>query len=99
MDKSTLEEHLFELPQTYNKQFEIAVTFLIGYNSIFDVTKPNNKFFFAKSNTDKDGFIQITIPPGAYELESINDEIRRIIIKVILPKQIIRLQSNQIFQL
>ena len=33
--------------------------------------------FFAKSFTDKDGFLQITIPPGAYEVESLNFEIKR----------------------
>ena len=33
-----------------------------------------------KSITDEDGFIQITIPPGAYELENLNNEIKRIII-------------------
>ena len=37
-------------------------------------------FFFAKPITDKDGFIQFTIPPGAYEIESLNNEIRSIII-------------------
>ena len=35
----------------------------------------------SKSITDKDGFIQITIPPGAYEFESLNKEIERIVIK------------------
>ena len=33
-----------------------------------------------KSITGEDGFIQITIPPGAYEKESLNNEIKRIII-------------------
>ena len=33
-----------------------------------------------KSNTDEDGFFQITIPPGAYEIESLNKEIKRIVI-------------------
>ena len=33
-----------------------------------------------KSNTDKGGYIQITIPPGVYELESLNIEIKRSII-------------------
>ena len=33
-----------------------------------------------KSNTDEDGFLQNTITPGAYEIESLNDEIRRITI-------------------
>ena len=33
-----------------------------------------------KSNTDEDGFVRITIPPGAYEIEALNNEIKRIII-------------------
>ena len=33
-----------------------------------------------KSITDEDGFVQITIPPGAYEIEALNNEIKRIII-------------------
>ena len=46
MDKSTHEEHLFQPLQTNNKQFKIAVTFLTGYNGIFNVTNLNNKFYF-----------------------------------------------------
>ena len=80
MDKSTHEEHLSQPLQTNNKQFKIAVTFLTGYNGIFNVTSENNKFYFIKSITDKEGYIQITIPPGAYEIESLNKEIKRIII-------------------
>ena len=33
-----------------------------------------------KSITDEDGFLQITISPGAYEIEALNNEIKRIII-------------------
>ena len=80
MDKSMHEEHLFQPLQTNNKQFKIAITFLTGYNGIFNVTNSNNKFYFLKSITDKDGHIQITIPPGAYELENLNNEIKRNII-------------------
>ena len=80
MDKSTHEEHLFQPLQTNNKQFKIAVTFLSAYNGIFNVTSDNNKFYFIKSITDDDHFIMITIPPGSYEIESLNDEIKRIII-------------------
>ena len=58
MDKSTHEEHLFQPLQTNNKQFKIAITFLTGYNGIFNVTNRNNKFYFKKSNIDED-FIQI----------------------------------------
>ena len=80
MDKSTHEEHLFEPLQTNNKQFKIAVTFLSTYNGIFNVTNLNNKFYFTKSITDDDHYTLITISPGAYEIESLNDEIKRIII-------------------
>ena len=80
MDKSTHEEHLSQPLQTNNKQFKIAVTFLSAYNGIFNVTNENNKFYFTKSITDDNHYIMITIPPGAYEIESLNDEIKRIII-------------------
>ena len=80
MDKSTHEEHLSQPLQTNNKQFKIAVTFLTGYNGIFNITNSNNKFYFIKSITDEDGYIIVTIAPGAYEIESLNNEIKRIII-------------------
>ena len=80
MDKSTLEEHLSQPLQTNNKQFKIAVTFLTAYNGIFNVTNENNKFYVTKSITDNNHYIMITIPPGSYEIESLNDEIKRIII-------------------
>ena len=79
MDKSTHEEHLSQPLQTNNKQYKIAVTFLTGYNGIFDVTKTNNKFYFRKIFTDED-FIQLTISSGAYEIECLNNEIKRIFI-------------------
>ena len=44
MDKSTHEEHLYQPLQTNNKQFKIAVTFLAGYNGIFNITTMNDKF-------------------------------------------------------
>ena len=76
MDEATHEEHLSQPLQTNNKQFKIAVTFLGGYNGIFNVTNSNNKFYFKKTISDEDGFDQITKPPGAYEIESLNDEIK-----------------------
>ena len=79
MDKSTHEEHLFQPLQTNNKSFKLAVTFLSAYNGIFNVTNRNNKFYFKKNLIDED-FIQIRIPEGAYEIESLDDEIRRILI-------------------
>ena len=80
MDKSTHEEHLSKPLQTNKKQFKLAVTFRTGYNGNFNVTDKNNNFFSLKSITDKDGYIQITILPGAYEIESLNNEIKRNII-------------------
>ena len=79
MNKSTHEEHLSQPLQTNNKQFKIAITFLSAYNGIFNVTNKNNKFYSKKNLTDED-FIQIRIPEGAYEIESLNEEIKRIII-------------------
>ena len=79
MDKSTHEGNLSQPLQTNNKQFKIAVTFLSAYNGIFNVTNRNNKFYFKKSLIDED-FIQIRIQEGADEIESLNDEIKRIII-------------------
>ena len=79
MDKSKHEEHLSQ-PLPTNRQFKIAVTFLSGYNGIFNVPSKHIKFYFANSFTDKDGFVQLSIAQGAYELESLNDEIKRIII-------------------
>ena len=80
MDKSTHEEHLFQPLQTNMKQFKIVVTFLTGNNGIFNINSTNNKFYFMKSISDEDGCIQITIPPGAYEIENLNNEVKRIII-------------------
>ena len=79
MDKSIHEEHLAQPLQTNIKQFKIAVTFLTGYNGIFNVTHHNNNFYL-KKNFDEGDFFQISIPQGAYELESPNEEIRKIII-------------------
>ena len=80
MDKSNHGEHLFQPLQANNKQFRIAVTFLTAYIGTFKVTNANNKFYVKKTITEGDGFVQITIPPGAYEMESLNNEIRRNVI-------------------
>ena len=79
MEKCTHEEHLSQPLQTNNKQFKVAVTFLTGYKGIFNVTTKNNNFFFQKSINDDDHMI-ITIPPGAYEIESSSIEIKKRII-------------------
>ena len=80
MDKYTREEHLSQPLQTINKQFKIAITSLTAYNGVFNVTNSNIKFYFVKSFTDEDGPIQITLPLGAYEIESLNNELKRIFI-------------------
>ena len=77
MDKSTHEEHLSQPLQTINKKFKRAIIFLTGYKGIFNVTSSNNKFYFEKSLVEE-AFIQNRIPVGAYEIESLNDEIKRI---------------------
>ena len=45
MDKSTHEEHLSQPLQTNKKQFKIAITFLTGYNGIFNVTNSKTNSF------------------------------------------------------
>ena len=77
MDISTQEEHLYEALQTNIKQYRVSVTFLSAYNGIFNVTNSNNKFYFKKALIDED-FIQNL--PGVYEIESLNNEIKRNII-------------------
>ena len=77
LDKPDHEEHLYQPMETNNKHFKIAVIFVSGCNGIFNVTNSNNKFCFMKSMTGADGFVQITIPPGAYEIEALDKELHR----------------------
>ena len=79
MDKRTHEQHLFQSLQTNNKHSKIAITFLSAYNGIFNVTNSSNKLYFFKSISDDD-HIQISIRPGVYEIEALNDEVKRNII-------------------
>ena len=80
MDKSIHEEHLSQTLQTNNKQFKVGITFLTTYNGIFNVSDSNNKFYFTKSITDDNHYKMITIRPGSYEIEALNEEIKRVII-------------------
>ena len=73
-DKSTHEENLSQPLQTNNKKFEKSVTFQSNYNDTFNVTIEKNKFYFTGSIND-DESVEICISIGAYELESLNDEI------------------------
>ena len=81
MDKSSHEEYLFQPLQTNNKQFKIAITFLTGYNGIFNVTDKNNKFYFYENFSESSDWSVISISPGAYEIESLNNEFKRIVIE------------------
>ena len=78
VDKSSHEEHLAQPLHINNKQIKIAVTLPTAYIGIFNVKNSNITFYLIKSITDKDGYIQVTIPPGAYGIESLNNEIKRI---------------------
>ena len=80
MDKSSLEERLSQLLQANNKQFKTAVTFPTDYSGFLKNTNENIKCCFTISIIDDD-FSQKTIPPGANELESLDDEIKRIVFK------------------
>ena len=77
MDKSIHELTLDEQLQTNNKQFKIAITFLTGYNGIFNITDANNKFYYV---TPEKMIVDIVIPNGAYELEAIDLEIKRLMV-------------------
>ena len=77
MEISTHEEHSSQPLETNNKQFKVAVTFLCGYNGIFNVTNKNK--FILISVFEGAEYNVITIPPGAYELESLKKEIQLII--------------------
>ena len=79
-DKSTHEEHLSQPLQTDNYLVKIAITFLTGFNTTFNITSRNVLFKSTVSIID-DGFSQLTTAPGAYEKESLNKEVKRIIIE------------------
>ena len=57
--------------QTKIIQYEIVVTFLTGYKGIFIVRGKHFKLKLATSITDKDGFVNIIIPWGGYEDDSL----------------------------
>ena len=57
------------------------MTILSGYSGIFKVTNSNIKFYFNKTIPGEDGFVQITLPPGSYDFQSLSNEIKRIVIE------------------
>ena len=56
------------------------MTLLTGYNGIFNFTDSNSMFFFKKTITNEEDLIPIRVSAGAYEIESLNKEIRSVII-------------------
>ena len=82
-DKYILEVHSsqpLQTKQTNNEQFKIAVTFLAGYNGIFNGTSKNNKFYSTRSSND-DQFSKNSTPICANEIESLHYEIEKFIIE------------------
>ena len=80
LDKSTHEVHLSQQLQIINKQYNLIVTFLTGYNGISIDSNSIKRFCFTVSIND-DGFNVFFVFIGACELESSNDEIKRIFIQ------------------
>ena len=81
LDESTHKEHLSQPLQTKHEYFKTALILLTGYNGIFNGTNKKFRTQCAKLTTDKDGYIHATVPQGAYELESLNKEIKRYLLK------------------
>ena len=75
--ESTDEEILYQPLQTNNHWFEFPVSFLTGYNGVFNITNKMIEVSFTTSYID-DCFILIIILSGVHELASLNDEIKRI---------------------
>ena len=74
MEESNHEEHLSHPLQANKEQFQKAITFLIGYNGIFDITNKKSEFSFKVSNNEDD-FTVSSISPEACGIESLNNEI------------------------
>ena len=90
MDKSAHEESLSQTISTNIKQFQTAVTFLSGYNGIFNITTKTSEFYYTKT-IDNDDYSEGIIRPGAYELENLEEKFKRILLKkAILQKKLIR---------
>ena len=80
MDKSTYDEHSSQPLHTNFEQFQLPITILTEYNGIFNVTNKNIKVCFTPTIND-DVLRAITFPPEAYGLESLREEIIRVIIE------------------
>ena len=77
MDKSLQQEILLQHLHTNKIKFSMVITFWTGYNRIFNVRNKNNIFHITVSNNGN-VFNHSTLPPGAYEIESLNNEMKRV---------------------
>ena len=55
--KSTHEKKSYQPLETKNKLFEVAITFLTCYISMFNVTNRNNQFYSTQSISDAGLFL------------------------------------------
>ena len=76
MEKFPYEENLSQPLQTHNKQFKITIAYLTDYNGIFSVTFRYQKFNLI-SVFEGDEYNVKTIPPSAFDLESLIKESKR----------------------
>ena len=77
MDNPTREENFIEPLITNNKDFKTAITFLTGYNGNFNITEIDNKFYCI---TPEKIIVDIVLEKGAYELEAMDLEIKRLMV-------------------
>ena len=80
MDKYTDEEHWSQPLQTKNRQYRIAVTFLTGYNG-FSLLQAKLEVSIAQTHIRMMISLFFSILPGAYELQSLDNENKRSFIK------------------
>ena len=78
-DESKFKKRLSQPLQIIIKQFQLAITFLTGCIGIFNVTDKRIKIFIISISESSENNV-ITIAPGAYELEILDREYKRIII-------------------
>ena len=96
MDKSIHEEHLSQTLQTHNILKSLSPLQLVIMVFLTSQTKIKNCFTVSINNDDIN---RISIPLGAYEMESLNKEIKRIFIEEgFFNEIIICFQSNPIFR-
>src|SRR5438093_13067582 len=63
-----------------SRKYEAALTYFSAYNTIFNVDDTNNKFIYSVDPARADNgttWKTIKLPNGAYEINQINDEVKR----------------------